>query len=105
MSEAGNYNQAYKWSSMGGYFIIGMSGSVAQPILAQVVQDKERQKQVFKKILNFVAFISFPLMFGLGLIAHELILITIKEQWLPCVPMMQLLCVSGAFVPDRKSVV
>lgn len=99
MSEAGNYSQAYKWSSMGGYFIIGMSGSVAQPIFAQVVQDKERQKQVFKKILNFVAFISFPLMFGLGLIAHELILITIKEQWLPCVPMMQLLCVSGAFVP------
>lgn len=99
VSEVGNYSQAYKWSSMGGYFIVGMSGSVAQPVLAQVAQDKERQKQVFKKILNFVAFISFPLMFGLGLIAHELILITIKEQWLPCVPMMQLLCISGAFVP------
>lgn len=99
VSEVGNYSQAYKWSSMGGYFIVGMSGSVAQPVLAQVAQDKERQKQVFKKMLNFVAFISFPLMFGLGLVAHELILITIKEQWLSCVPMMQLLCISGAFVP------
>ena len=99
MSEVGNYNQAYKWSSMGGYFIVGMSSSVAQPVLAQVAQDKERQKQVFKKMLNFVSFISFPLMLGLGLVAHELILITIKEQWLSCVPMIQLLCISGAFVP------
>lgn len=98
-TETGNYSQAYKWSSMGGLFIVGMSGSVAQPVLAQVAQDKERQKQVFKKMLNFVSFISFPLMLGLGLVAHELILITIKEQWLPCVPMMQLLCISGAFVP------
>ncbi len=98
-TEVGNYNQAYKWSSMGGLFIIGMSGSVAQPVLAEVASDKERQQKVFKKMLNFVSFVSFPLMLGLGLVSHELILITIKEKWLACVPMMQLLCISGAFMP------
>ena len=38
-------------------------------------------------------------MFGLGYISEELILITIKDKWLPCVPILQLLCISGAFVP------
>lgn len=98
-NDVGFYNQAYKWSSMGGYMITGMTSSVALPVLAEVANEKERQKQVFKKMLGFVAFISFPVMFGLGFIAEELICITITDKWLSSVPLMQMLCISGAFVP------
>lgn len=95
----GYYNQGYKWSSMGGQFILRMIANVAHPVLLSVNNDKERQLQIFYKMLAFTSFVSFPLMLGLGYISEELILITIKEEWLPCVPIMQLLCISGAFVP------
>lgn len=95
----GYYNQGYKWSSMGGQLILRMVASVAHPVLSSVSHDRERQLQVFQKMLAFTSFISFPVMLGLGFVAEELILVTIKEKWLPCVPIMQLLCISGAFVP------
>lgn len=95
----GYYNQGYKWSSMGGLTILGMISSVAQPVLASVKGDLERRRRVFGKMLEYTAFITFPAMFGLGLIAHEFILLTITEKWLPSVPVIKLLCISGAFVP------
>lgn len=95
----GYYNQGYKWSSMGGQLILRMVANVAHPVLSSVSHDRERQLHVFQKMLAFTSFVSFPVMLGLGFIAEELILVTIKEEWLPCVPIMQLLCISGAFVP------
>ena len=38
-------------------------------------------------------------MLGLAFIAREFIVITITEKWLPCVPMLQMLCIWGAFMP------
>lgn len=49
--------------------------------------------------MRFTAFLSFPLMFGLALVAEEFILCTIGGEWEGSVPLLRILCVSGAFVP------
>ncbi len=95
----GNFFQAYKWDSMAFQTVGGMVGQVAQPVLVSVREEKDREQQVFRKMLRFTAFLSFPALFGLALVARELILCTIGRQWLSCVPLLQLLCVSGAFMP------
>lgn len=97
--EVGYYNQANKWCGMGQMFVSGMINGVAQPVLAQVADEPGRQQRVFRKMLRFTAFVSFPAMLGLGIIAEELIRITITDKWLSCVPIMQVLCVSSAFMP------
>lgn len=95
----GNYNQANKWNTTGHQFITGMLGSVAQPVLVTARDDRERQLRIFRKILRFTAFIAFPAMFGLSLITRELILTTVGAKWLDSVPLMQILCIGGAFIP------
>ena len=95
----GNYNQANKWNATGHQFITGMMGSVAQPVLASISDDRERSLRVFRKILRFCAFLAFPAMFGLSIVTHELILLTVGEKWTGSIPLMQLLCIGGAFVP------
>ena len=50
-------------------------------------------------MLRFTAFVSFPSMFGLALIANEFIVIAVTAKWQACVPIMQILCIWGAFVP------
>ena len=97
--DVGNYNQANKWNYMGHSFINGMVSSVAQPVLAQVSNDKERQLRVFRKMMRFTCFISFPAMFGLSFVAPELITITITDKWAESAKILQLLCISGAFIP------
>ena len=95
--EVGYYSQGNKWMGMGQSFIANMINGVAQPILAETQGDNKRQEAIFRKMVRFGAFISFPLMFGLAFVAEEFIMITIGEKWLPSVPFLQLFCIWGAF--------
>lgn len=99
VSDVGNYNQANKWNYMGHSLINGMITGVAQPVLAQVTDDRERQLKVFRKMMRFTCFISFPAMLGLSLIAPELITIAITDRWIESAKMLQILSISGAFIP------
>ena len=95
----GYYNQAYQWNSKCYYLLQGMLTQVSQPVMVSIRDDNERRLRVLSKLIRFTAFISFPLLFGFGLVAKELITITITEKWLSSVLLLQLLCVSGAFMP------
>ena len=97
--EVGYYNQANKWNFMGYSFVSGMIHGIAQPVLTQVADDHERQLRVFRKMMRFTAFISFPSMLGLSLIAPELITIAITNKWIESAQILQLLCIGGAFIP------
>jgi O-antigen/teichoic acid export membrane protein len=72
---------------------------VAQPVLMRVNDDQERQRRVFGKMMRFTAFLAFPAMFGLSLVAPQVILIAIGEKWIDSIPLLQILCISGAFIP------
>lgn len=98
-NEVGVYTQADKWNKMGSQLIIGMVQGVAQPMFVQVGSDAGRLQRVFRKMLRFTCFISFPAMFGLALVAPEFIVVLVGEKWLPSAELMQLLCVAGAFMP------
>jgi len=95
----GNYTQAAKWNVMAHSLISGTIQQVAQPVLAQVHDEGERQKNVFRKLLRFTAFLSMPAMLGLSLVADEFIVLLLGERWLGSVTLLRILCVSGAFLP------
>lgn len=95
----GYYNQAYQWNTKCYYMLQGMLTQVSQPVMVSIRDDRERRLRVLRKLMRFTAFISFPLLFGFGLVAKELIVITISEKWLDSVQLLQLLCISGAFMP------
>lgn len=96
--EVGLYSQANKWNTMGYSLISTTISSVAQPVLAKA-SEESRQKPVFRKMVRFTAFLSFPAMFGLATIAPEFVPLALKAQWAACVPYLQTLCVAGAFIP------
>lgn len=99
MKPTGYYTQGSKWTTMGYSTISGMLNSVAQPVFREASEDRERLCRVFMKMLRFTSFVCFPAMFGLAIVARELIVLTVTAKWLPCVPVMQILCVWGAFMP------
>ncbi|WP_298979397.1 lipopolysaccharide biosynthesis protein [uncultured Parabacteroides sp.] len=94
--QLGFYSQGQKWMGMGNQFITGMINSVSLPVLANVIDDKERQIMVFRKMVRFGSFVSFPAMFGLAFVSNEFISILLGSKWLPTVPFLQLFCVWGA---------
>ena len=96
---AGVYSNARNWDDKGINTINGMVTGVAQPVLSRVKDEPGRYLHIFRKMLRFVSFISFPAMLGLGLIAREFLLIVGGEKWLESAALLSMLCVYGAFVP------
>ncbi len=115
--QVGYYSQAYKWDTMANSLVSNTVGQIAQTVLVEAEepqphsstatpttpasqsQGDNRQLRVFRKMLRFTCFLSMPLMFGLALVGEEFILLTIGEKWRDCVPLLQVLCLSGAFIP------
>lgn len=99
MSDVGLFTQAFKWNTMGYATLSGMVNNVAQPVLVQTGEEEARRLRVFRKMLRFAAFVSFPAMLGLALAAPEFIYLSVGAKWMGCVPMLRLLCVGGAIAP------
>lgn len=97
--DTGNYNQAYQWNTKCYSLVQSMVAQVAQPVLVSLNGEEGRQKDVFRKMMRFTAFITFPLLFGFGLVAKEFIVIAIGEKWLASAQLIQILCISGATMP------
>lgn len=99
INQVGHYTQANKWTIMGYMSIVGMLNSVTQPVLREAMAENRNILSVFRKMLRFTVFISFPLMLGLGTVSEELITIAITDKWLQAAYIMHILCIGGAFFP------
>lgn len=97
--DAGNYNQAYQWDFKCFNLLQGMVQTVAQPVFVDLKGDGERQLRAMRKLVRFTAFLSFPLLFGFGMVSHEFIVTAIGEKWSTSASYLQLLCIAGAFMP------
>lgn len=99
ITQVGNFTQANKWNTQASTFVSGTLIQVVQTVLVSVSDDKERQKRVFRKMVRFTAFIAFPVMLGLALVAKEFVEVVLGTKWLECIPLLQVLCIAGAFIP------
>ena len=97
--DVGLYNQANKWNSAGYSMINGMVHNVSQTVFVEASDDPARQLRVFRKMMRFAAFVSFPLMFGLALIAPEFITIFLTGKWLESGQLLRILAIGGAVYP------
>ena len=107
---AGIYSSARKWNDMAASTINGMIYGVAQPVLRESAGNHEPANgelclvndeliRVFRKLLRFTCFVSFPALLGLALIAEDFIVCLTGEKWRASAQLLQLLCLCGAFAP------
>ncbi|GAA6529962.1 MAG: lipopolysaccharide biosynthesis protein [Prevotella sp.] len=95
----GNFTQANKWNGMASSTVSGMIAQVAQPVFSSIQDEGDRQLNVLRKMMRFTSYLSFPAMFGLAVIAPEFIILLISDKWADSIPILQILCVSGAIAP------
>ena len=98
-TNTGHFNQAYQWSSKCFLLVGNMMRQVDQTVLVGLHDERERQLAVLRKMVRFTAFVSFPLLFGLGLVSHEFIVLSIGEKWAFSASLLPYLCLCGAFMP------
>lgn len=98
-SGLGYYTRAYGYSSLPPTVLTGVLSRVTLPVLSRIQDDDERLARVYRQMLRLSAFVVFPLMTGLALLARPLIVLMITDKWLPCVEYMRLLCFAFMLYP------
>ena len=68
-------------------------------MLCTIQDDDERLRSVYRRFLRLSAFIIFPLMVGLAVVAHPLVLLLLKEQWIFAATLLSILCFSMMWFP------
>lgn len=95
----GFYSRAHNLKDFVSLNLTQIVTNVSFPVFSNIQDDNETLKIVFKKTLLFSAFLIFPAMLGLMVVAEPLVVTILTEKWLPTVPYLQLLCVAGALLP------
>lgn len=98
-SSLGYYTRAYGYAYLPVGVLSGVLSRVTLPMLSRIQEDDERLAKVYQQMLNLAAFVTFPLMTGLALLARPLIVLMITDKWLPCVEYLQILCFAFMLYP------
>lgn len=97
--QLGYYTRATQFSEMIAYTVNDILGTVTFPVLSELQDEKDRLVAVYRKSLYYTAFIIFPVMILMALLARPLVLVLLTEKWLPCVLLLQILCIARMFTP------
>lgn len=73
--------------------------AVLFPKMSQLQDNIGEVKQITRKSIRFGSYILCPIMLGLAAVSRPVITILLTEKWLPCVPLMQILCVNSMCMP------
>lgn len=90
----GYYNRATAYSDLLPNNLSGILGKVLFPVFSTLQDDEQRLERLYTKALTVTSAIIFSGNFFLMGLAYPLILNMISEKWLPCVPLLQILCIA-----------
>lgn len=93
----GYYTQSNKWSTMGISSLSQVLTSTSLPVLSEAQDDCERYLRCVRKFDRMTAYVVFPAMIGLCVVATPLFHTLFGTKWDPSILLFQILCVRGIF--------
>ena len=97
--QLGFFTRASQFSELISTTSYEVIGNVTFPVLSELQNDKSRLVEVYRMSLFFTALIIFPIMILTTLLAKPMIIVLLTEKWLPCVVLIQWLCLARMFTP------
>lgn len=72
---------------------------VTFPALSKIRHDRAKFAESYRQVVMVVAFVLFPVMFGLSAVAPDMFSVLLGEKWMPTVPYFEAICFAGLFYP------
>jgi O-antigen/teichoic acid export membrane protein len=95
-SALGVYSRAYDLMLLPLNNISNVISGVMFPAYSQIQDDKDRIKRIYLQITRLIAFVTFPMMYGLCVVAEPFVSLLLGSQWMGVVPIIQILAPLGA---------
>ena len=91
----GFYQYAYRLADMPATEMSQIVSQVTFPAYSAVQGDSEALQNALLQSTRFVAFLAFPMSFGIALVAPSFVPVVLGPQWTPMIVTMQLLALYG----------
>lgn len=95
----GQYTRAQQFSSLCSSNLTAVIQRVSYPVLSSIQNDKCRLKAAYKRIIRISMLPTFVLMLGMAGSARSMIQVLVGDQWLPAVPLLQIICFQMMLYP------
>ncbi len=93
------YDQAIKLKDLPVQSALQSVQVVTFPALAKIADEQPKFAESYRLVLMVVAYAIFPVMLGMAAVAHDLFALLLGEQWMPTVPLFEVICLAGLFTP------
>jgi O-antigen/teichoic acid export membrane protein len=94
-SALGYYTLAYNLIIKPSTTINPVITKVAFPVFSRIQNETEKLRRAYLKVLQLLAIVNFPMMFGLAVVAPVAVPVIFGEQWLPSIILIQILTIVG----------
>lgn len=91
----GYYSKAHSTEMLASQSISSIMTQVTYPLYAEVQNDLKQLANMIKRLTMTIAYIIFPTMFILILLAKPVFVLLYSDRWLHSIPYFQVLCFAG----------
>lgn len=95
VKDLGYFNQANSLKQIPVYSISAVINQVFFPIFSRIQDDTSALAQKYRMTVRVVTFFIYPILSFLIFFAEPVITLLYSAKWIPCVPIFQVLCLSG----------
>ena len=95
----GQYTRAQQYGQLVSSSVGDVVMKVSLPVMSSIQNEDDRLLRACRRIIKITMLVSSVLLIGMAASAKSLIYVLIGKQWLPCVPMMQILSFSLMLYP------
>lgn len=96
-SALGYYTRAQSYVYFPCSNVMGVLHQVVFPVLSRLQNENEQLIAIYRKYIKICAVFIFCGMSALAALSKPLVILLLTDKWLPCVPIMMLLCFSFMF--------
>ena len=98
-ADLGYFTKANQFAQFPSSNFTGIMQRVTYPLLCEFQTEEDRLRYVYRKYLRLSAYVIFPLMTGLAVVAHPLLIALLTEKWEGAVVLLQILCIAMMWYP------
>lgn len=95
-TQLGYYDMAYQAMLKPLQNVSDTIGRPLFPALSSLRDKREEAAETYRKIVAYISLVTFPAMFGLSAVASDFVTVVLGPQWVPSIPVLQILAIVGA---------
>lgn len=98
-ADLGYYTRGQGYAALPSSTVSDVITNVTLPILSKVQEDTASLASIYRRMLRVSAYVVFPVMVWLAVMAKPAVVLMISSKWIPCVEYLQILCFSMMWLP------